>query len=46
MREVFKPLIYKNSVLSGYEISNFGNVKSLEREISFETTNQTGKNFL
>ncbi|WP_285013419.1 HNH endonuclease signature motif containing protein [Lactococcus garvieae] len=45
MREVFKPLIYKNSVLSGYEISNFGNVKSLEREISFETTNQTGKKF-
>ncbi|WP_146237823.1 NUMOD4 domain-containing protein [Enterococcus plantarum] len=46
MEEIYKPLNYQGKSIAGYEVSNFGNVKSLEREISYETTNQTGKKFL
>ncbi|MDN5628848.1 HNH endonuclease [Lactococcus garvieae] len=46
MKELYKPLYYQGKLVIGYEISNLGNVKSLEREISYETTNQTGKRFI
>lgn len=43
--EVFKPVIFRGKKVDGYEISNKGRVKSLERKIEFWTTNQTGKPF-
>lgn len=46
MTEIFKPLIYKGKQSNDYMVSNTGKVKSLEREIKYETTNQTGKKFI
>lgn len=43
--EVFKPVIFRGNKIDGYEISNRGRVKSLERKIEYWTTNQTGKRF-
>lgn len=43
--EVFKPVIFRGKKVDGYEISNKGRVKSLERKIEYWTTNQTGKPF-
>lgn len=44
--EIFKPVVFRGNLIEGYEISNIGRVKSLERKIEYETTNQTGKRFL
>lgn len=44
--EIFKPVIFRGNLIKGYEVSNKGRVKSLERKIEYETTNQTGKKFL
>lgn len=43
--EVFKPVVFRGKKVDGYEISNKGRVKSLERKIEYWTTNQTGKPF-
>lgn len=45
MKEIFKPLIYNGKVYKDYMVSNKGRIKSLERKIEYETTNQTGKTF-
>lgn len=43
--ETFKPVVFRNKKIDGYEISNYGRVKSLKRRIEFWTTNQSGKPF-
>lgn len=43
--EVFKPLKHKGTTISGYEVSNLGRVKSLERDIFYNGKNQFGSVF-